>query len=154
MSKSKTKADMGIARRLYGLRKKAGLSPSEVAEGIGYKCGNSVEQWEAGCRSANTKVIRLYAAFFGVNIWWLLNGGRKDPRNPKIPDPTPAELALAAAINLLIADTTMRLTASLQKSAESISHSFEVLRSNKAILELIAKEAENLKTTVGVESSK
>ncbi len=63
--------DYQFGNRLYGLRKAAGLSQSQVAEKIGVT-NKSVSRWENGNTKPSTEMLRRLSDLFGISVEELL----------------------------------------------------------------------------------
>ena len=112
-----------IADRIKQLRKKKGVSQSQLAEAIGVK-NNTVSTWERGTRKPDFDALQLLSNYFEVSFEYLLgNSDKKDARSK----PSPKELdsyALSA-----IADE-------IKESTELLSRLSD--KSRKIVEELIA----------------
>ena len=76
------------AERIKQLRKKKGISQSELAELIGVKT-NTVSTWERGTRKPDFDALQLLSNYFEVSFEYLL--GNSDKKDARI-KPSPKEL--------------------------------------------------------------
>lgn len=74
--------DYRFGNFIYELRKKSGLSQSELAEKLGVT-NKAVSKWETGRAKPTTNIIRKLSAFFNVDVNELLNLKDED-KNMKI----------------------------------------------------------------------
>lgn len=112
-----------IADRIKQLRKKKGVSQSQLAEAIGVK-NNTVSTWERGTRKPDVDVLHLLSNYFEVSFEYLLGNSDKEEARIK---PSPKELDYYA----------------LSAIADEIKESTELLcrlsdKSRKIVEELIA----------------
>ena len=77
-----------IADRIKQLRKKKGVSQSQLAEAIGVK-NNTVSTWERGTRKPDLNALYLLSNYFEVSFEYLL--GNSDKKDARI-KPSPKEL--------------------------------------------------------------
>ena len=69
-----------IADRIKQLRKKKGVSQSQLAKAIGVK-NNTVSTWERGTRKPDFDALQLLSNYFEVSFEYLLgNSDKKDAR--------------------------------------------------------------------------
>lgn len=86
--------------RLAEIRKKRGLSQSELAKQIGYS-QNMISQWENGSRDPNTQTLIILADFFNITIDYLL--GRTSTTNDKLEKLSPkAQLHIKKYLQLSV----------------------------------------------------
>ena len=112
-----------IADRIKQLRKKKGVSQSQLAEAIGVK-NNTVSTWERGTRKPDFDALQLLSNYFEVSFECLLGSSDKEEARVK---PSQGELdsyALSA-----IADE-------IKESTELLSRLSD--KSRKIVEELIA----------------
>ena len=76
------------AERIKQLRKKKGISQSELAEVIGVK-NNTVSTWERGTRKPDFEALNLLSDYFEVSFEYILGSGDKEEARVK---PTQDEL--------------------------------------------------------------
>lgn len=112
-----------ISDRIKQLRKKKGVSQSQLAEAIGVK-NNTVSTWERGTRKPDVDALHLLSDYFEVPFEYLLGSGEKEGARRK---PSQDELDVQA----------------LSAKAEEIKESTELLcrlsdKSIKIVEELIA----------------
>ena len=112
-----------IADRIKQLRKKKGVSQSQLAEAIGVK-NNTVSTWERGTRKPDFDALQLLSNYFEVSFEYLLGSSDKEEARVK---PSQDELDVQA----------------LSAKAEEIKESTELLcrlsdKSRKIVEELIA----------------
>lgn len=112
-----------IADRIKQLRKKKGVSQSQLAEAIGVK-NNTVSTWERGTRKPDFVALQLLSDYFEVSFEYLLGNSDKEEARIK---PSPKELDSCA----------------LSAKADEIKESTELLcrlsdKSRKIVEELIA----------------
>ncbi len=72
---------MEFQHRLYGLRKKAGLSQEELAGLLGVT-RQAVQKWEAGTSRPDMDNLIALARYFNVTLDWLLTGQETAPPEP------------------------------------------------------------------------
>ena len=77
-----------IADRIKQLRRKKGVSQSQLAEAIGVK-NNTVSTWERGTRKPDFDALQLLSNYFEVSFEYLL--GNSDKKDARI-KPSPNEL--------------------------------------------------------------
>ena len=65
------------ADRIKQLRKKKGVSQSELAEAIGVKT-NTVSTWERGTRKPDVEALNLLSEYFEVSFEYLLGNSDKE----------------------------------------------------------------------------
>ena len=65
------------ADRIKQLRKKKGVSQSELAEAIGVK-NNTVSTWERGTRKPDVEALNLLSEYFEVSFEYLLGNSDKE----------------------------------------------------------------------------
>ena len=63
--------------RIKQLRKKKGVSQSELAEAIGVKT-NTVSTWERGTRKPDVEALNLLSEYFEVSFEYLLGNSDKE----------------------------------------------------------------------------
>ena len=112
-----------ISDRIKQLRKKKGVSQSQLAEAIGVK-NNTVSTWERGTRKPDVDALHLLSDYFDVSFEYLLCSSDKEEGRMK---PSQDELDVQA----------------LSAKAEEIKESTELLcrlsdKSIKIVEELIA----------------
>ena len=112
-----------IADRIKQLRKKKGVSQSQLAEAIGVK-NNTVSTWERGTRKPDFAALQLLSNYFEVSYEYLLGSSDKEEARVK---PSQGELDSCA----------------LSEKADEIKESTELLcrlsdKSRKIVEELIA----------------
>ena len=69
------------ADRIKQLRKKKGVSQSELAEAIGVKT-NTVSTWERGTRKPDVEALNLLSEYFEVSFEYLLGNSDKEDAKP------------------------------------------------------------------------
>ena len=112
-----------IADRIKQLRKKKGVSQSQLAKAIGVK-NNTVSTWERGTRKPDFDALQLLSNYFEVSFEYLLGSSDKEEARVK---PSQGELDSCA----------------LSAKADEIKESTELLcrlsdKSRKIVEELIA----------------
>ena len=112
-----------IADRIKQLRRKKGVSQSQLAEAIGVK-NNTVSTWERGTRKPDFDALQLLSNYFEVSFEYLLGSSDKEEARVK---PSQGELDSCA----------------LSAKADEIKESTELLcrlsdKSRKIVEELIA----------------
>ena len=112
-----------IADRIKQLRKKKGVSQSQLAKAIGVK-NNTVSTWERGTRKPDFAALQLLSEYFEVSFEYLLGSNDKEEARVK---PSQGELDSCA----------------LSAKADEIKESTELLcrlsdKSRKIVEELIA----------------
>ena len=83
------------ADRIKQLRKKKGISQSELAELIGVK-NNTVSTWERGTRKPDFEALNLLGDYFEVSFEYILGSSDKEEARVKPTQDELNELALAA----------------------------------------------------------
>ena len=83
------------ADRIKQLRKKKGISQSELAELIGVK-NNTVSTWERGTRKPDFEALNLLSDYFEVSFEYILGSSDKEEARVKPTQDELNELALAA----------------------------------------------------------
>ena len=83
------------AERIKQLRKKKGISQSELAEVIGVK-NNTVSTWERGTRKPDFEALNLLSDYFEVSFEYILGSSDKEEARVKPTQDELNELALAA----------------------------------------------------------
>ena len=122
----KKEKDIKIGKRLQQLRKDAGISNAQVADGIGYKCGNTIDCWEAGLRTVGNKGLRRLAVFFGVNLQWLVSGeGEKE--SGVLKTDSCAELMAATEANVYMKKTIERYIKSVEENLKALPRLIDLL---------------------------
>ena len=71
-----------IADRIKQLRKKKGVSQSQLAEAIGVK-KNTVSNWERGKRKPDFAALQLLSEYFEVSFEYLLGSNDKEEARVK-----------------------------------------------------------------------
>ena len=71
-----------IADRIKQLRKKKGVSQSQLAEAIGVK-NNTVSTWERGTRKPDSDALQLLSNYFEVSFEYLLGSSDKEETRVK-----------------------------------------------------------------------
>ncbi len=72
---------VATADRIKQLRKKKGVSQSELAEAIGVKT-NTVSTWERGTRKPDVEALNLLSEYFEVSFEYLLGNSDKEDTKP------------------------------------------------------------------------
>ena len=83
------------AERIKQLRKKKGLSQSELAELIGVK-NNTVSTWERGTRKPDFEALNLLSNYFEVSFEYILGSSDKEETRVKPTQDELDQLALSA----------------------------------------------------------
>ena len=83
------------ADRIKQLRKKKGISQSELAELIGVK-NNTASTWERGTRKPDFEALNLLSDYFEVSFEYILGSSDKEEARVKPTQDELNELALAA----------------------------------------------------------
>ena len=83
------------AERIKQLRKKKGISQSELAELIGVK-NNTVSTWERGTRKPDFEALSLLSNYFEVSFEYILGSSDKEEARVKPTQDELDELALSA----------------------------------------------------------
>ena len=83
------------AERIKQLRKKKGISQSELAEVIGVK-NNTVSTWERGTRKPDFEVLNLLSDYFEVSFEYILGSSDKEKARVKPTEEELDQLALSA----------------------------------------------------------
>ena len=92
------------AERIKQLRKKKGISQSELAALIGVK-NNTVSTWERGTRKPDFEALDLLSDYFEVSLEYILGNSDKEEARVK---PTQKELDTLALLS--IADEIKEIT--------------------------------------------
>ena len=83
------------AERIKQLRKKKGISQSELAEVIGVK-SNTVSTWERGTRKPDFEALNLLSDYFEVSFEYILGSSEKEEARVKPTQDELDQLALSA----------------------------------------------------------
>ena len=83
------------AERIKQLRKKKGISQSELAEVIGVK-NNTVSTWERGTRKPDFEALNLLSDYFEVSFEYILGSSDKEKARVKPTQDELDQLALSA----------------------------------------------------------
>lgn len=83
------------AERIKQLRKKKGISQSELAEVIGVK-NNTVSTWERGTRKPDFEALNLLSDYFEVSFEYILGSSDKEETRVKPTQDELDQLALSA----------------------------------------------------------
>ena len=83
------------AERIKQLRKKKGISQSELAEVIGVK-NNTVSTWERGTRKPDFEALNLLSDYFEVPFEYILGSSDKEEARVKPTQDELDQLALSA----------------------------------------------------------
>ena len=83
------------AERIKQLRKKKGISQSELAEVIGVK-NNTVSTWERGTRKPDFEALNLLSDYFEVSFEYILGSSDKEEAIVKPTQDELDQLALSA----------------------------------------------------------
>ena len=83
------------AERIKQLRKKKGISQSELAELIGVK-NNTVSTWERGTRKPDFEALNLLSNYFEVSFEYILGSSDKEETRVKPTQDELDQLALSA----------------------------------------------------------
>ena len=83
------------AERIKQLRKKKGISQSELAEVIGVK-NNTVSTWERGTRKPDFEALNLLSDYFEVSFEYILGSSDKEEARVKPTQNELDQLALSA----------------------------------------------------------
>ena len=83
------------AERIKQLRKKKGISQSELAEVIGVK-NNTVSTWERGTRKPDFEALNLLSDYFEVSFEYILGSSDKEETRVKPTQNELDQLALSA----------------------------------------------------------
>lgn len=83
------------AERIKQLRKKKGISQSELAEVIGVK-NNTVSTWERGTRKPDFEALNLLSNYFEVSFEYILGSSDKEEARVKPTQDELDQLALSA----------------------------------------------------------
>lgn len=83
------------ADRIKQLRKKKGVSQSELAEAIGVKT-NTVSTWERRTRKPDVEALHLLSEYFEVTFEYLLGSSDKEDAKPSHDEPDSYDLSAKA----------------------------------------------------------
>ena len=98
------------AERIKQLRKKKGISQSELAEVIGVK-NNTVSTWERGTRKPDFEALNLLSDYFEVSFEYILGSSDKEEARVK---PTQEQLD-SLALSALADETRRKILLKLKK---------------------------------------
>lgn len=84
-----------VAERIKQLRKKKGISQSELAEVICVK-NNTVLTWERGTRKSDFEALNLLSDYFEVSFEYILGSSDKEEGRVKPTEEELDQLALSA----------------------------------------------------------
>ena len=106
------------AERIKQLRKKKGISQSELAELIGVKT-NTVSTWERGTRKPDFEALNLLSNYFEVSFEYILGSSDKEEARVVPTQDELDELALSALADELY-DNVKKYTMLSNKSQKMI----------------------------------
>ena len=109
------------AERIKQLRKKKGLSQSELAELIGVK-NNTVSTWERGTRKPDFEALNLLSDYFEVSFEYILGSSDKEEARVKPTQEELDSLALSALADELYDNVKKycRLSTKSQKMIDAL----------------------------------
>ena len=109
------------AERIKQLRKKKGISQSELAEVIGIK-NNTVSTWERGTRKPDFEALNLLSDYFEVSFEYILGSSDKEETRVKPTQDELDQLALSALADELYDNVKKycRLSTKSQKMIDAL----------------------------------
>ena len=109
------------AERIKQLRKKKGISQSELAELIGVK-NNTVSTWERGTRKPDFEALKLLSNYFEVSFEYILGSSDKEEARVKPTQDELDQLALSALADELYDNVKKycRLSTKSQKMIDAL----------------------------------
>ena len=109
------------AERIKQLRKKKGISQSELAELIGVK-NNTVSTWERGTRKPDFEALNLLSNYFEVSFEYILGSSDKEEARVKPTQEGLDSLALSALADELYDNVKKycRLSTKSQKMIDAL----------------------------------
>ena len=109
------------AERIKQLRKKKGISQSELAELIGVK-NNTVSTWERGTRKPDFEALNLLSNYFEVSFEYILGSSDKEEARVKPTQDELDQLALSALADELYDNVKKycRLSTKSQKMVDAL----------------------------------
>lgn len=109
------------AERIKQLRKKKGISQSELAEVIGVK-NNTVSTWERGTRKPDFEALNLLSDYFEVSFEYILGSSDKEETRVKPTQDELDQLALSALADELYDNVKKycRLSTKSQKMIDAL----------------------------------
>lgn len=109
------------AERIKQLRKKKGISQSELAEVIGVK-NNTVSTWERGTRKPDFEALNLLSDYFEVSFEYILGSSDKEETRVKPTQDEFDQLALSALADELYDNVKKycRLSTKSQKMIDAL----------------------------------
>lgn len=109
------------AERIKQLRKKKGISQSELAEVIGVK-NNTVSTWERGTRKPDFEALNLLSDYFEVSFEYILGSSDKEEARVKPTQEQLDSLALSALADELYDNVKKycRLSTKSQKMIDAL----------------------------------
>ena len=109
------------AERIKQLRKKKGISQSELAELIGVK-NNTVSTWERGTRKPDFEALNLLSDYFEVSFEYILGSSDKEEARVKPTQEELDSLALSALADELYDNVKKycRLSTKSQKMIDAL----------------------------------
>lgn len=109
------------AERIKQLRKKKGISQSELAEVIGVK-NNTVSTWERGTRKPDFEALNLLSDYFEVSFEYILGSSDKEEARVKPTQEELDSLALSALADELYDNVKKycRLSTKSQKMIDAL----------------------------------
>ena len=109
------------AERIKQLRKKKGISQSELAELIGVK-NNTVSTWERGTRKPDFEALNLLSNYFEVSFEYILGSSDKEEARVKPTQDELDQLALSALADELYDNVKKycRLSTKSQKMIDAL----------------------------------
>ena len=109
------------AERIKQLRKKKGISQSELAELIGVK-NNTVSTWERGTRKPDFEALNLLSNYFEVSFEYILGSSDKEEARVKPTQEELDSLALSALADELYDNVKKycRLSTKSQKMIDAL----------------------------------
>lgn len=114
-----------LADRIRQLRKKKGISQSELAEVIGVK-NNTVSTWERGTRKPDFEALNLLSDYFEVSFEYLLGNSDKEEARVKPTEKELDQLALSALADE-IRETTRKYSRLSDKSQKIVEEMVDAI---------------------------
>ena len=124
------------AERIKQLRKKKGISQSELAEVIGVK-NNTVSTWERGTRKPDFEALNLLSDYFEVSFEYILGSSDKEEARVKPTQDELDQLALSALADDLY--DNVKKYCRLRTKSKKMIDALKVFTEQAVILQLSLK---------------
>ena len=113
-----------ISDRIKQLRKKKGVSQSQLAEAIGVK-NNTVSTWERGTRKPDVDALHLLSDYFEVPFEYLLGSGEKEGARMK-PSQDELEVQALSKSRKIVEELIASIYRTEKRDGELYDNAFEV----------------------------